>query len=228
MNERILMLETSTKNCSVALAEGERVIFYADERGDRYLHSERLHSMIDELMKKAGWNYRDLSAVAVGAGPGSYTGLRIGVSAAKGLAFALDIPLISVPTLEILARGIQPEEGVIVPMIDARRMEVYTAVYDKQIRVLKPVWAEILTENSFREFLERGLVYFAGDALDKAKTVLRHPNAVFTGHIYPQAKHMLSPAIEKFRSGAFENTAYFEPFYLKSFVAKKKKNPLQS
>ncbi len=226
MSERILMLETSTRNCSVALAEAGKLIAYADEAGERYIHSERLHGMIDELMRRAAWGYRQLAAVAVGSGPGSYTGLRIGVSAAKGLAFALDIPLISVSSLEILGRGVEAREGFIVPMIDARRMEAYTAVYDVRFNLLRKAEAEILDENSFSEWLSKGKVYFAGDATKKFQEILHHTNAVFTRQYYPSARNMTVPVFEKYRQKKFEDTAYFEPFYLKNFIAKKKKNPL--
>jgi len=221
---KFLLIETSTKNCSVALAEGDRVVDAMDFAPENYSHAEKLHPCMDEILKRNHWTPEQLDAVAVGKGPGSYTGLRIGVSAAKGLAYALKIPLISVGSLEILARGIQTREGFIVPMIDARRMEAYTAVFDHAYRPVREIKAEILDENSFREFLEKGKVIFAGDAVEKAKKVIRHPNAVFADQHFPQAKHMAQPVMEKWNKKAFEDVAYFEPFYLKEFIAKKKKN----
>jgi tRNA threonylcarbamoyladenosine biosynthesis protein TsaB len=221
---KFLLIETSTKNCSVALAENDKIIDSIDLAADKYLHSEKLHPFIDEILKRNDWQAKDLSAVGVGKGPGSYTGLRIGVSAAKGICYALDIPLIAVSSLEILARGVRAEEGFIVPMIDARRMEAYTAVFNAHYEQLREIQAEILDENAFKSFLDKNKVYFAGDAVEKAGQVIKHSNAVFTSHRYPQAKDMLVPFSEKFNKGDFENVAYFEPFYLKDFVAKKKKN----
>ena len=221
---KFLLLETSTKNCSVALAQDGKIIDAIDWAPEKYSHSEKLHPCIDELLKRNRWQPADLNVVAVGKGPGSYTGLRIGVSAAKGLCYALNIPLISAGSLEILARGIKANKGFIVPMIDARRMEAYTAVFDAAYRPVREIRAEILDENSFREYLEQGPVFFAGDAVEKAKDVIRHPNAVFTEHVYPEARHMLPVVREKWQRRAFEDIAYFEPFYLKEFIAKKKKN----
>ncbi|NPA43552.1 MAG: tRNA (adenosine(37)-N6)-threonylcarbamoyltransferase complex dimerization subunit type 1 TsaB [Chlorobi bacterium] len=221
---KFLLIETSTRNCSVALADDDRIVASKDMAPDRYSHAEKLHPCMEELLYSTGWHPGDLDAVAVGKGPGSYTGLRIGVSAAKGLAYALDIPLLSAGSLEILARGVKATEGFIVPMIDARRMEAYTAVFDHRYWPVREIKAEILDEQSFREFLERGPVYFAGDATDKAREVIRHPRAVFTSHRYPRAADMLPLVLEKWEKREFEDIAYFEPFYLKEFIAKKKKN----
>jgi len=221
---KFLMLETSTKNCSVALAGEKGIIDSVDWAPGQYSHAERLHPCIDELLERHGWKDERPGAVAVGKGPGSYTGLRIGVSAAKGLAYAWDIPLISVGSLEILARGVKISSGFIVPMIDARRMEAYTAVFDARYRPLREIRAEILDEHTFQEWLERGKVFFAGDAVDKAREVIRHPNAIFTPHRYPRARDMWPVVVEKWKKREFEDTAYFEPFYLKDFIAKKKKN----
>ncbi len=221
---KFLLLETSTKNCSVALAEDEQIIDSIDEAADKYLHSEKLHPYIDKLLKRNRWEASDLDAVGVGKGPGSYTGLRIGVSAAKGIAYGLNKPLISVGSLEILARGIRVDKGFIVPMIDARRMEAYTAVYRADYERIREIKAEILHPDSFIEYLEKSPVYFVGDAVTKAKEIIKHPHAIFTDHTYPQAKNMLLPFLEKWKNKDFENIAYFEPFYLKDFIAKKKKN----
>ncbi len=226
MNPKILHLETSTKNCSVALSEGGRTVDVKEQATPQYSHAETLHVFIDEIMRRNRWDLHQLDAVAVSEGPGSYTGLRIGVSAAKGLAYTLNIPLITVPTLEIIARGVEASKGVIIPLIDARRMEVYTAVYDTRYRPLTPVEALILDENSFSVWLEQGPVYFAGDALEKTREVIRHRNAVFTDVHYPSARWMVEPAFHKFRQKDFADTAYFEPFYLKDFIVTRKKKPL--
>ncbi len=221
----ILMIETSTKKCSVAISQNGKLLDSIEEVSDKYLHSEKLHPFIDELLKRNKISPQDLSAVAVSKGPGSYTGLRIGVSASKGLAYALDIPVITLSSLEILARGVKlHESGFIIPMIDARRMEAYTAVFDKNYLIVRDIRAEILNENSFAEFLENNKVYFVGDAVAKAENVISHPQAVFTSHQFPAAADMAEPAWKKWLNNEFENTAYFEPFYLKDFIAKKKKN----
>ncbi len=226
MKNKFLLIETSTKSCSVALAEDQVIIDSIDEVSDKYLHSEKLHPFIDEILRRNRWQASDLCAVGVGKGPGSYTGLRIGVSAAKGICYALRIPLIAIGSLEILARGVTANQGYIVPMIDARRMEAYTAVFDSSYRKVREVKAEILDERSFNAYLEKNKVFFTGDAVTKARDVIEHPNAVFTRHFYPSAKDMLVPFYEKWQAKAFEDTAYFEPFYLKDFIAKKKKNIL--
>ncbi len=223
---RILHIETATKNCSVALSEDGRLTDLLEEAAAGYSHAEKLHVFIDEILKRNAWKPADLDAVAVSEGPGSYTGLRIGVSAAKGLAYTLDIPMITVPTLEILARNISADHGYIIPLIDARRMEVYTAVYDRNYRRLTDIEPHILDEQSFREFLEKDVCYFTGDALEKTAKTVRHPNAVFTEHIYPSAARMIEPAWKKYRKKDFADTAYFEPFYLKDFIVTRKKKPL--
>ncbi len=223
---KILCLETSTKNCSVALTENGLTVDVLEEASEQYSHAEKLHPFIQEILQRNKWSYNDLSAVAVSEGPGSYTGLRIGVSAAKGLAYTLRIPLIAVSTLETLARSVQAGEGYIIPLLDARRMEVYTAVFDKDYNMIKPVWAEILHEKSFEEFLKKGPVVFTGDAVEKTKTIIRHPNAVFTEKRYPSAKEMAEKAFEKFQHKDFVDVAYFEPFYLKDFIVTRKKKPL--
>ncbi len=223
---KFLMIETSTRNCSVAISEGEKLLYAIDDVSEKYSHAERLHRHIDNLMKRAGWSYADLDAVGVGSGPGSYTGLRIGVSAAKGFAYVLKIPVVTVMSLETLARGVRTEKGFIVPMIDARRMEAYTAVYDADYRQVREVEAEILDEHSFAGYLDKTKVYFAGDAVPKLEKILSHANAVFPDIRYPSAKNMLPVVLKKFTRREFENTAYFEPFYLKDFIVKRKKKPL--
>ncbi len=223
---KILCLETSTKNCSVALTENGLTVDVLEEASEQYSHAEKLHPFIQEILQRNKWSFYDLSAVAVSEGPGSYTGLRIGVSAAKGLAYTLRIPLIAVSTLETLARSVQAGEGYIIPLLDARRMEVYTAVFDKDYNMIKRVWAEILHEKSFEEFLKKGPVVFTGDAVEKTQTIISHPKAVFTEKRYPSAKEMSSKAFEKFQHKDFVDVAYFEPFYLKDFIVTRKKKPL--
>ena len=190
----------------------------------KYSHSEKLHSLILEVVREAGWTMKDLDAISVSKGPGSYTGLRIGVSAAKGLCFALDKPMIAVPTLESLAlQVIASEEGHIVPMLDARRMEVYTAVFGMDRRQLTETDALIVQEDAFSEYLQQGKVYFLGDGAEKCKAVIRHPNALFLDGLYPSSREMAVLSERRFLEQRFEDLAYFEPFYLKDFVAGKPK-----
>ena len=187
-----------------------------------YSHAEKLHVYIDAVLKEAGVSKKELDAVAVSKGPGSYTGLRIGVSAAKGLCFALDIPLISVATLEALAHQVTCTDGVIVPMLDARRLEVYAAIFDANYNQIKATEAQILNDNAFAEQLNRGTVYFIGNGVEKTKALIQHPNAVFIEDKLPSASEMGALAFSKYTKGDFEDVAYFEPYYLKDFVGFKK------
>ncbi|HBI01364.1 MAG TPA: tRNA (adenosine(37)-N6)-threonylcarbamoyltransferase complex dimerization subunit type 1 TsaB [Flavobacterium sp.] len=213
----ILNIETSTKNCSVALAKDGEMIVCREIAEMGYSHAEKLHVFIEEILSEANLKFSDLNAVAVSQGPGSYTGLRIGVSAAKGLCYALDIPLIAVDTLEVLASQIAIEEGVIVPMIDARRMEVYSAIFDKNHQKIRETKAEILTEDSFSDINQT--IYFIGDSSQKAKTLLQKDNFVFVDDvIYPSAKQMTKKSYTLFTNNRFEDVAYFEPLYLKDFM----------
>lgn len=213
----ILNIETSTKNCSVALAKNGEIIVCREIAEMGYSHAEKLHVFIEEILIEANLKFSDLKAVAVSQGPGSYTGLRIGVSAAKGLCYALEIPLIAVDTLEVLASQIAIEEGVIVPMIDARRMEVYSAIFDKNHQKIRETKAEILTEESFSDLNQT--VYFVGDSSQKAKTILKKENFIFLDDvIYPSAKQMTKKSYTLFTNNRFEDVAYFEPFYLKDFM----------
>ena len=218
----ILNIETATKNCSVSLAKDGITILTKEISEAGYSHAEKLHVFIEEILKETQSNVKDLKAVAVSKGPGSYTGLRIGVSSAKGICYALDIPLIAVDTLQILAKQLNVEEGIIVPMIDARRMEVFSAVYDNNHNKISEVQAEILTEKSYAEI--HGNVYFIGDCQEKCKTVLTKPNFHFVPEsIFPSANEMSALSFEKFLNKDFEDVAYFEPFYLKDFMVMKKK-----
>jgi tRNA threonylcarbamoyladenosine biosynthesis protein TsaB len=213
----ILNIETATKNCSVALAKDGKTIFCSEISEQGYSHAEKLHVFIEEILLNAGINSKDLNAIAISSGPGSYTGLRIGVSAAKGLCYALDIPLISVDTLTSLASQAKVTDGIVIPMIDARRMEVYSAIFNANNEIIRKVEAEILSESSFDNFAET--IYFVGDSNEKAKAVLNKPNFVFLDEIvYPSAKDMSVISYKKFTQNSFEDLAYYEPYYLKDFM----------
>lgn len=214
----ILCIETTTTNCSISIAQAGETIALLEESNQNYSHSENLHLFISGALEKAQISLAQLDAIAVSKGPGSYTGLRIGVSAAKGLCFALDIPLISIDTLHTFAFQVKEPCDFVIPMLDARRMEVYTAVFDNNKNPLKEVKALILNENSFTEYLEKGRVVFLGNANDKFKTVCNHPNAVFLENKLPSADEMAAPAFNKYKKSDFENVAYFEPYYLKDFI----------
>jgi tRNA threonylcarbamoyladenosine biosynthesis protein TsaB len=213
----ILNIETSTKNCSVALASSGEVLAFKEIDDQGHSHAEKLHLFIHDVLQEANCNFSDLTAIAVGKGPGSYTGLRIGVSAAKGLCYALDIPLISIDTLAVLASPVKINKGLIIPMLDARRMEVYSAVFDERQQQVKEVQAEILTENSYQEINKP--IYFVGDCQEKCKSVLKKSNFHFLPEfIFPSAKEMVLLSFQKFQKQDFEDVAYFEPFYLKDFM----------
>ncbi|WP_338408034.1 tRNA (adenosine(37)-N6)-threonylcarbamoyltransferase complex dimerization subunit type 1 TsaB [uncultured Flavobacterium sp.] len=213
----ILNIETATKNCSVALAKEGKTMLCKEIAEEGYSNAERLHVFIEEIIKEAGITFQDLSAIAVSQGPGSYTGLRIGVSAAKGLCFALDIPLIAVDTLQVLASQVTVFNGLIIPMLDARRMEVYSAVFTPNFEKIRAVQAEIITENSFED-LEKTL-YFVGDCAEKCKPVLTKDNFIFLEEIkYPSAKEMSFLSFEKHKKNDTVDVAYFEPYYLKNFM----------
>ena len=213
----ILNIETATKNCSVALAKEGKTILCKEIAEEGYSHAERLHVFIEEIIKEAGITFQDLSAVAVSQGPGSYTGLRIGVSAAKGLCFALDIPLIAVDTLQVLASQATVSDGLVIPMLDARRMEVYSAIFNSNFEKIRAVEAEIITEDSFLDFQE--ILYFVGDCAEKCKAVLTKQNYVFLEEIkYPSAKEMSFLSFGKYKKNDTVDVAYFEPYYLKDFL----------
>lgn len=216
---KILCIETATTNCSVSISENGKLLAFKEENSDNYKHSEQLHVFIDEVIKKASLQFSDLDAVAVSKGPGSYTGLRIGVSAAKGLCFALDIPLISVLTLESMAHQIQGNNNeVVIPLLDARRMEVYSTVFDSSYTQIRETLAEILDEASFSDYLTAEKVYLVGDGAKKCKDLLSNQKFEFIPSIYPSSKEMVKLSYDKFKKGDFEDVAYFEPFYLKDFI----------
>jgi tRNA threonylcarbamoyladenosine biosynthesis protein TsaB len=213
----ILNIETATKNCSVAIAQDGKTLLCKQIAESGYSHAEKLHVFIEELLLELQLNYKDLNAIAVSQGPGSYTGLRIGISAAKGLCYALDIPLIAVDTLEILARQLQVSEGYIVPMIDARRMEVYSAIFDAKYQKVRETQAEIITEDSFTTL--EGTVCFVGDSTEKCATTLTKSNFIFKDNIvYPSANEMSYLSDEKYKKNDTVDVAYFEPYYLKDFM----------
>jgi len=226
----ILQIETATSSCSVALANQGNVIALKQLSG-RNVHAEMITLFIEELIAAAGITLQNIDAVAVSSGPGSYTGLRIGVSTAKGLCFALDKPLIAVETLEAMALGAIVNHGDLIdgetllcPMIDARRMEVYTAVFDANGSRVKPTSAEIIDENSFADRLENNKIVFFGDGAEKCREALgKNRNAVFIPDFVNSAADLTKKAFEKFKNEAFDDVAYFEPFYLKDFIAGVKK-----
>lgn len=228
----ILSLDTATKACSVALWQDNEVLAQRVVIEDGYTHAEQLHVLIDEIVKETEITFNDIEAIAVGKGPGSYTGLRIGVSTAKGLAYSVDVPLISLPSLQIMAvmAGIeitQSEDCLLRPLLDARRMEVYSAAYDILLVEQEACAAHIIDEQSFAAELESGIVYFFGDGMMKCKEVLsRHKNARFIEGIFPSAAFMGPLANDKLQAGLVEDVAYFEPYYLKEFIAKPPKKML--
>ena len=223
----ILNIETATKNCSVSLARNGAILAIKELNNGNYSHAEVLHPFIVDILKEANLNSSQIDAVAVSKGPGSYTGLRIGVSAAKGLCFAFDKPLISIKTLESLANAISVDEGIIVPMLDARRMEVFAAVFDANYKEVREIKAEIIDENSFSDYLETSKVYFLGDGAHKCKEIITHKNAAFIDDKFPSSQQMAILSYNKYKKNDIEDVAYFEPFYLKDFVAipEKKKKP---
>lgn len=213
----ILCIETASTNCSVALSSPEGAIVLKEDNSQSYSHGERLHPYIEEVLQQSGLNFGDLSAVAVSMGPGSYTGLRIGVSAAKGLCFAQGLPLIAIPTLTSLASQVKDSEGLIVAMMDARRMEVYSAVFDAAHTQIRETRAEILEADSFIDFLDKGPVTFIGSGVGKFSEICKHPNARFIPDVLPSARELAALAQDKLKKATFEDVAYFEPYYLKDF-----------
>ena len=217
MNERILMIETSTECCSVALSEGPRIVAQRIDETPR-MQSSMLAPYIVEVLQEAGLTASDLDAVAVSEGPGSYTGLRVGVSTAKGICFGAGIPLIGVDTLQVLACQAEMPTDRIIAFLDARRMEVYAATFDSEGRKLSDTAAVILDSESYHAELEAGRVLFIGTGVEKFQAVCQHHNAVFQP-CFPLATAMLQPSLAALQKKEFKDVAYFEPFYLKDFVA---------
>ena len=227
MNPTILYIETATDVCSVALSKGSEIIGLKEEAGGNN-HAKHLLPFVDEVLKQAGVSMTEINGVAVSIGPGSYTGLRIGVSTAKGIAYTAGIPVMAVSTLESIAQGAKTlwaesssEQPQIVPMIDARRMEVFTTRYDFDIRSLEEISSKIVDDNTFAELLSKEKVLFCGNGMPKCKEILSaFPNAKFMDAPI-SAKNMLPAALRKWQKQEFEDVAYFEPFYLKEYVAAK-------
>ncbi len=227
---KILNIETSTRVCSVALAVDGKVVAIQESTVENS-HARHITLFAEQVMFQAGINFKDLDAVAISKGPGSYTGLRIGVSTAKGFCYSLDKPLIAVDTLQALAYGMvqklkntgeNPEGFLFVPMIDARRMEVYSAVYDSRLNEVREVKAEVIDKNSFTGFFQKDKkLVFAGDGAMKCKEVLSSASvkAVFPEELAASSAYMAPLSEKKWQQQQFENTAYFEPFYLKDFIA---------
>ena len=212
----ILHIETATKNCSVSVAtRGERIAL-VEEHDKQFSHAEKLQRFINRSLQQAGLELKDINAIAVSEGPGSYTGLRIGVATAKGLCYALDIPLISISTLEIIARQVKGYQRII-PLLEARKMEVYTAIFDDRYQPLEKPHTEILKTDSFNEHTSVDKVAFVGNAVEKWNELTK--GECTTISTLPSAKEMIAPALEAYHNEDFVDTAYFEPFYLKDFIA---------
>lgn len=243
----ILHIETSTNVCSVAVSEDGQCIFEQKEEGERGAGAEQLGTMVDEALSFTDSHAIPFDAVAVSCGPGSYTGLRIGVSMAKGICYGRDLKLIAVPTLELMCVPVllrelvspSPSQGggqsssplvtseeispLLCPMLDARRMEVYSALYDRALKTVREVRADVVTADTYKEWLDERPVYFFGNGARKCMEVINHPNAHLIEGIEPLAKWMQPLAEKRFLNGQFEDVAYFVPFYLKDFVAIKPK-----
>lgn len=219
----ILHIETSTAVCSVAVSEdGQNIFVKEDFQGPS--HATLLGGFVDEALSLIDSHAIPLDAVAVSCGPGSYTGLRIGVSMAKGVCYGCEVPLIGVPTLEVLAVPVLlyhelPDDALICPMIDARRMEVFAAIYDRALNIVRKTSADIIDENSYLDHLNEHPVYFFGNGAIKCREKITHPNARFIENIHPLAKMMFPLAEKAMANEKFEDVAYFEPFYLKEFIA---------
>jgi len=231
MNQALILhIETATDICSVAISEGDQQLALA-ESGPERSHATLLNSFIRECLNNSGKELKQLDAVAVSKGPGSYTGLRIGVSTVKGIAYALGFPLLSSGTLENMAHGAGSHSEIqtlitryensllLCPMLDARRMEVYSAFFNTGMDAVRPVTADIVDPDSFGELLEKNHVCFFGNGAEKCEQVLNHPHAHFIAGINPSASHMIKPVLKRFAEEDFEDVAYFEPFYLKDFIA---------
>jgi tRNA threonylcarbamoyladenosine biosynthesis protein TsaB len=219
----ILSLETSTHVCSVALHDDGKLVTSSEVHIEQS-HASKLALLIDDVKRLAGISLSELKAVAISSGPGSYTGLRIGTSTAKGLCYALNIPVIAVNTLDLLASQVNKfnqGKSLLVPMIDARRMEVYCQVSDCNLEVVVPIEAKIIDESSFADLLSDNKIIFFGNGADKCENVIKQGSAHFLKGIYPSAAHLGLMSYEKFKENKFENLVHFEPFYLKDFVAKK-------
>jgi len=226
----ILTIETSTTVCSVAVFSGNELLFERIETQGPS-HAALLGAFVQDAIISLREKELTPDAVAVSSGPGSYTGLRIGVSEAKGLCYGFDIPLIALNTPLIMASGLinnyeLPESALLCPMIDARRMEVYSAIYAQNLKIVRDIQADIVTEESYLQLLEKHQIIFFGNGADKCRETITHPNAIFMDNIHPLAAGMGSLANNNYANQKFEDVAYFEPFYLKEFIATTPKNKI--
>jgi len=226
---KLLLIESGTNVCSVAISVNEQVVGLK-ESSDERAHAAQLTVFVDHLIKETGITIPQIDAIAVSKGPGSYTGLRIGVSAAKGICYAADKPLISIGSLDSMTYGASKlyqsmvkEQGIdlICPMIDARRMEVYSALYDTTNKRISVVEALVVDELTFKDRLDSNRILFLGNGATKCKEVINHPNAFFVDDFSPSAQYMIPLALNALANKVFEDVAYFEPYYLKDFVATK-------
>ena len=222
---KILHIETSSKNCSVAISDGEELLCLCEEVSENYKQSESLHTFVEWALEGAEISLKEIEAVSLGKGPGSYTGLRIGAASAKGFCYGLKVPLIAVNSLETMIEPfLRQNYDVIIPLIDARRMEVYCAVFEGNSgEMISETEAKILDEQSFKE-VEGKKILFVGDGAKKAKEILQISGVDFISDVYPSAKYLIKKSVEKFKQKNFEDVAYFEPFYLKDFHGVKKKS----
>lgn len=219
-----MCIETATTNCSVALSIDGKIAVLKEDNGQKYSHAERLHMYIAEVLAQANIKNTDLDAIAISKGPGSYTGLRIGVSAAKGLCFALNLPLIATETLKLLGSKVKaPLSEFVIPMLDARRMEVYSAIFTAAGEKVRETQAQILDAASFQPYLEKNIVHFIGNGVVKFEAVCEHTNARYIEDQLPSAREMCLEAHKRFKLQQYEDVAYFEPYYLKDFIAGKPK-----
>lgn len=221
----LLAIETTTKNCSVALFKNSNLLQLREQNSDKYSHAEQLTVFIEEVIKNSNITLKEIAGIVLSKGPGSYTGLRIGTSTAKGLCYSLSIPLVAVSTLKTMAFGMSSiEQGYkfYCPMIDARRMEVFASIYDQGNNEVREIRADIVEENTYSKFLASKVLFF-GDGALKCSSIIKSPNAHFIDGIFPSAKEMGVLGFEKFANKDFEDVAYFEPYYLKDFVIGGKK-----
>jgi tRNA threonylcarbamoyladenosine biosynthesis protein TsaB len=219
----ILLMETSTEVCSVGLAKDGKIIGIK-ENFEGNQHASQLHVLVDELLKETNYSLKNIDAVAISKGPGSYTGLRVGVSSAKGYCYGLDIPLIAIGTLESLKNQLlekllnESENYFIIPMLDARRMEVYCGIWNHLSEQIVDIEAKILDDTSFSDYISMSKTYFVGTGIEKFNKIISNENAVFMSDLYSSVIGMAAEAEQKFANNEFEDTAYFEPYYLKEFV----------
>ena len=221
---KILHLETSSKNCSVAISDGNELLCLCEEVSENYKQSESLHTYVEWALEGAKLTLKDLDAISLGKGPGSYTGLRIGASSAKGFCYGLNIPLIAINSMETMIEPfLNTNYDLVIAVIDARRMEVYSVVFEgKSGEMLTETEAKVLDETSYQEYLDKKIL-FVGDGAKKAREILQLPHADFNETVHPSAKYLITKSVQKYNTKEFEDVAYFEPFYLKDFQGVKKK-----